>query len=462
MGKGIEYAELKCKTNFSFLRGASHPEELVSRAVELGLKGLALNDKDGVYGIPKAYHYSRSHPDFKFIVGADLTLKDHPSLTLLAKDRQAYGLLCRMITASHADKPKGEACLTLSELASFMNERDDQGLLALPDGVALEVPSAKTDWHLFKELFNKNLYLPLSRFHDGKDKERTEKTVMLSKCFDIPIVATNDVHYHLISRSRLQDALTSIRHSTSLNDAGFRLFSNGERYLKSPEMMNLLFKDMPEAITQTLQIAEQCIFSPSELRYRYPSEWIPKNHTAQSYLEERVWEEGAGRYKGEIPDAVIKQLKDELSLIKQLQYADYFLTIYEIVCFARSKKILCQGRGAAANSAVCFVLGITAIDPVKMNLLFERFMSVERSEPPDIDVDFEHERREEVIQHIYEKYGRNRAAMVSAVVTYKKRSAFREMSKALGIDVGTLSAKKIERNFENLAAKTKNKQKTRK
>jgi len=451
----VEYAELKCKTNFSFLRGASHPEELVTRAAELGLKGLALNDNDGVYGIPKAYHYSRNHPDFKLIVGADLTLKDHPSLTLLAKDRQAYGLLCRIITASHVNKPKGKACLTLPELISFMAERDSPGLIALPES-SLDETSIKTPYDLLKELFNQNLYLPLSRFLDGRDKERTEKILFLSKNFDIPIVATNDVHYHIASRSKLQDALTSVRHTTSLNNAGYRLFSNGERHLKSPEAMSLLFKDMPEAIAQTVSIAEQCTFSPSELRYRYPSEWIPRNHTAQSYLEERVWAEGAERYGGTIPDAVIRQLKDELSLIAQLSYADYFLTIYEIVCYARSKKILCQGRGAAANSAVCYVLGITAIDPVKMNLLFERFMSVERSEPPDIDVDFEHERREEVIQHIYERYGRDRSAMVSAVVTYRKRSAFREMSKALGIDVGTLSAKKLERNFEKLALKTKN------
>lgn len=436
------YVELKCKSNFSFLRGASHPEELITRAIELGYPALALTDNDGVYGMPKAYWKAKDFPNFKLIVGADLNIENHPRITLIAQDRKAYGTLCKIITESHRDKPKGSAALPLDKLLSMANET--QKLICLPDPI-------NTNYELLKEGFGANLFLPLARIRDGKDHERTKNILENSKKFELDIVATNDVHFHTAQRRKLQDVLTAIRETTPLTHLGFKLFSNGERYLKTPLEMRGLFRDLPQAIHNTLKIADSCTFSPSELRYRYPSEWIPEGHTAQSYLEELTWKGVKSRYSDNIPLTVTKIVNHELSLIKKLQYADYFLTIYEIVEFARSKNILCQGRGAAANSVVCYSLGITAVDPIKLNLLFERFISEERHEPPDIDVDFEHERREEVIQHIYEKYGRHRAAMVSAVITYRRRSMIREMAKAFSIDIGTLPAKEVEKKFDVLA-----------
>jgi error-prone DNA polymerase len=437
------YAELKCKTNFSFLEGASHPEELVTQAAQLGITALAISDKNGVYGIPKAYWSAKDHPHLKLIVGAEFIIENHPHLTLFCRDRGAYAVLCRTLTTSHAGKEKGKALLKLSELVSHMQDPRSFGLIALAN--------PGSDFALLKDIFQERLYIPLSRFKDGHDSQRQEQALQTCKAFDLKVVATNDVLYHVKERRPLQDALTCIKETTSLPKAGFKLLQNSERYLKSPFEMKLLFKDMPQAIKNTLIISESCTFSMSELKYRYPSEWIPQGKTSESYLEELVWAGATQRYRGLIPEAVTKQIEHELKLIRELRFADYFLTIYDIVEFANRKEILCQGRGSAANSVVCYCLGITAIDPVRMNLLFERFISVERNEPPDIDVDFEHERREEIIQYIYEKYGRDRAAMVSAIVTYQKRSVFRELSKAFGVSVGTLSAKAVQKNFSELA-----------
>ncbi|OQW49138.1 MAG: hypothetical protein A4S09_03485 [Proteobacteria bacterium SG_bin7] len=434
------YVELKCKSNFSFLRGSSHPEELIARAIELGYPAIALTDNDGVYGMPKAYWKAKDFPNFKLIVGADLNIENHPRLTLLAQNRKAYGVLCKIITESHRDKPKGNAAIELEKLLAMATET--HGLICLPE--------EKSNYEILKENFNERLFLPLTRLKDGKDKKRTDDILEVARRLDLQIVATNDVHFHAPDRRKLQDVLTSIRETTPLTELGFKLFSNGERYLKTPLEMRDLFKDFPNAIHNTLKIAESCTFSPSELKYRYPSEWIPEGHSSQSYLEELTWKGAKEKYTGEIPLEVIKVLRHELGLIKKLQYADYFLTIYEIVDWARKERILCQGRGAAANSVVCYVLGITAVDPIRLNLLFERFISEERHEPPDIDVDFEHERREEVIQHIYDKYGRDRAAMVSAVITYRRRSMIREISKAFGVNIGVLPAKEIEKKFDEL------------
>lgn len=449
------FVELKCKTNFSFLKGASHPEELITQALSLGYRALGLTDDDGVYGMPKAYWQARtlekkqqsqgglleSHDFFKIIVGADLNIHGHPRLSLLARDRAAYGLLCRIITASHHGKPKGSAHLLLTELSDFLSHPAAKGLLALPD--------FGSDYAFLKEHFRDRLFLPLVRVLDGRDQKRTQDMLALSLQWDCPLVATNDVHFHQPSRQKLQDVLTCIREKTSLSQAGYKLFPNGERYLKSPQQMQKLFSDLPQALRQSVDIAESCTFSPRELRYRYPSEWIPPAHTAQSYLEELTWKGVPERFK-DLPEVVEKTIRHELALIKKLDFADYFLTIYDIVAFARSQNILCQGRGSAANSVVCYCLGITAVDPIHLNLLFERFISEQRNEPPDIDVDFEHERREEVIQYIYKKYGRDRAAMVSAVVTYRRRSMLREISKALDVEVGTLSAKEVEKHFTSL------------
>lgn len=440
------YAELKCKTNFSFLTGASHPEELIEQAQAIGLKGIAITDTNGVYGIAKAYWKAKDFPDLKFIVGAELKILQHPSLTLLAKTKRGYGWLCKTLTLAHADKEKGCAALTLQELQRQMSEPAAQDIFCLP--------SEGASYELLIDYFKNNLFIPLSRFLDGHDERRLNTALALQKRWGLPLVATNDVLYHTRARRPLQDAMVAIREKASLLNAGFHLQPNSERVLKSPLEMRILFKDQPVALENTLLIADSCTFSPSELRYRYPSEWIPKNHTAFSYLTELTLNLSKERYNGSPPSDVMAQIHHELKLIEQLGFADYFLTIYDIVHFARSRDILCQGRGSAANSVVCYCLGITAIDPVRMKLLFERFISVERGEPPDIDVDFEHERREEVIQYIYEKYGRHRAAMVSAVVTYKQRLAFRELSKAVGIDIGTLSAKKLIHEFDQHEAKS--------
>lgn len=440
------YSELQCKTNFSFLRGASHPEELIQRAAELGLTSIALTDFDGVYGIPKAYWEKKKFSNLKLISGASVNIEGK-RIEFLAKNRKGYGLLCRILTASHAGKEKGKASLLWKELEEFLQKPEATGLFAL---APIEMDFAKIRPYFAKD----QLFLTLTRYLDGRDSQRTEKALWFSRRWQMPLVATNDVHYHLPQRKRLQDALTSIRENIPLQTLGHKLYSNGERYLKSAEEMQKLFSDHPGAVENTLVISQQCHFCPSELRYRYPDEWIPEGKTSQSYLTELVWQGAAKRYGSIIPLAVKKQLDHELDLIGKLQFADYFLTIYDIVEFARSKKILCQGRGSAANSAICYVLGITAIDPVRMNLLFERFLSLERNEPPDIDVDFEHERREEVLQYVYQKYGRDRAAMVSAVVTYRRRSAFRELAKTLSVEVGTLSAKKLEKQFDERAAQS--------
>jgi error-prone DNA polymerase len=437
------FAELLSRTHWSFLEGASRPGELITRASELGLHALGISDRNGVYGIPKAYRALRENPGTRLLCGAEVTLSNHVPITFLARDRAGWGLLCRMLTASHADKPKGEASLTFEELLSYISRNESQGLICLPRDPLIGTSGMKGDpnYGILRECFGgERLAIPLMRVLDGRDTERTFRSTQLAGKYEIPILATNDVHVHHPERRPIQDIFAALRHSTTLPKAGQALFQNAERYLKSPQQMEKLFRDMPEAIDTSIRLAELCHFSPSELRYRYPSEWIPKGKTAQAWLEELTWKGAQGRYPDGIPPEVEKQLKHEFSLIEQMQFADYFLTIWEIVEFARSRDILCQGRGSAANSAVCWCLGITAIDPVRMGLLFERFISTERGEPPDIDVDFEHDRREEVIQHIYEKYGRDRAAMVSAVITYRSKLARREVSKVLELPLNTQDA----------------------
>ncbi len=444
------YAELLAKSNFSFLKGASHPEELVERAIELGLKGLCLNDFNGLYGVVRAHQKAKSHPEFKLLIGTELTFLDHSPLVLIVKDKKAYGLLCTLITKAYQGKEKGEASLVIHDLIAALGSYAS-GFVILP---RIEENLSIDRW---RDVFP-SVFLPLTQYLDGKDANRFEKVSALSCRYDLPMVATNDVYYHIKKRKIVQDVLVSIKEGKPLNEVGYKLFPNAERYLKSNAQMERLYANRPEALAKTLEIAESCHFSLSELRYYYPSEWIPKGHTAQSYLEKLVLDCAPRVYKQGISDSVKNQLQHELRLIKELNYADYFITIYDIVEFAKSRQILCQGRGSAANSVVCYVLGITSIDPIQMNLLFERFISAERGEPPDIDVDFEHERREEVIQYIYQKYGRDRAAMVSAVVTYQGRSALREVSKAFGVEVGTLSAKKVERHFDELTKNIPNRE----
>lgn len=441
----MSYVELRAKSNFSFLTGASHPGELVETAISQGLSGIAMTDIDGVYGMPRGYQIAKSHPDFKYLVGTECVFVDHPNITVLAQTRAAYGRICQLLTKAKRASEKGKTYLEFATFLEFL------GMQKSPEVFVLPRVSKETRIGDLKEVFGASqVSLPLTIYLDGNDKKRVAEVTEYSQYFGLPLVASNDVEYHKKERKMVQDVLVSIREGKTLQEIGFKLQPNAERYIKTPAQMELLYKDFPGSLLRTLEIAHACTFSPSELRYRYPSEWIPAGFEAQSYLEHLIWKNVPLRYSNGMSNRVKQQLLYELRLIQELKFADYFLTIYDIVEFAKEKDILCQGRGSAANSVVCFVIGITAIDPIQMDLLFERFISVERGEPPDIDIDFEHERREEVIQYIYEKYGRHRAAMVSAVITYRSRSAFREVCKAFGLPVGTLSAKKVERDFDEI------------
>jgi error-prone DNA polymerase len=416
------YAELRAKTSFSFLEGASHPEEIVAKAKELGLAALAVTDRNGLYGVVRA-HMAAKKLSLPIIVGSELTFPAGESAILLASSRRGYGHLCRLISLALQRNEKGSPSLEWHDLQAH-----HQDLWAL-----YPAPYRPASLGILKDLFGPRLSIALHRTMEASDVRRTLEAFELSKSFDVPLVATNDVHYHEASRQPLQDVLTAIRLKTTLKEGGRKFFPNAERRLKSAEEMARLFKDRPAALARSVEIAEASRFSMDQLRYRYPDEFLPPGKTAQQYLTELVYSGAKQRYFNKIPIEVEKQLQHELRLIEELLFADFFLTIQDIVTFARSRKILCQGRGSAANSAVCYVLGITAIDPVRMNLLFERFISAERGEPPDIDVDFEHERREEVIQYIFERYGRERAGMVAEVITYRHRSALREVAKVLGM-----------------------------
>ena len=443
-------AELLCCSNYSFLQGASHPEELVQAAHELGYGALALCDLNGVYGLPKAYWKWKSlreeqQSPLKLILGAELSLSTAAGqpvgLALLAKSLEGWSLLCRLLTASHADQPKGQARLAWAAFVTMLDAHPGRTqLLCLPRlATAASQPSLSLDSAASLDLlaqlqtrFGADLLLPLGRYLDGHDALRTRLAREWSQALGLAVVATGDVHYHQASRQRLHDALSCVREGVSLDSAGFRLLPNAERHLRPPAERRALFADWPEALANAEAAAARCHFSLSELRYQYPAEWVPQGMSSQQYLEQRAAEGAAQRYVGDMPEAVRAQLTHELSVVARLGYADYFLTIDDLVAFARRQGILCQGRGSAANSVLCWCLGITSIDPVQMGLLFERFLSEERAEPPDIDVDFEHERREEVIQYLYQRYGRDRAAMVSAVISYRSRSAIADLSKALG------------------------------
>jgi error-prone DNA polymerase len=429
------YAALWCKSNFSFLEGASHPEELVEQARTLGLRALALTDRDGVYGIARA-HVHALPLELPLIVGAQVTVGDgEDTLLLHAMDRGGYANLCRLLTQGRLRSPKGECRVSWDEVCDA-----PAGLLALfapspvaPNGVRRgEDPALQLAARL-KESFGDRLYAMIARHRRAEEREPEARLRELARTLGMPRVAAVEVLYHQSARRRLQDLLTCIRGKICLERAGRLLRPNAEHDLKSLAAMAALFVDDPEALARTCEVAERCRFSLADLRYRYPSERLPGGMCSAEWLRQLSFEGARWRYGGEVPDAVAAQLERELDLIEELDYPGYFLTMWEIVEFCRAREILCQGRGSAANSAVCYCLGITAVDPVRMDLLFERFLSRERPDPPDIDLDIEHERREEVIQHVYEKYGRSRAAMVANIVRYRARSAIRDVGKALGL-----------------------------
>ncbi|MBN1379768.1 MAG: error-prone DNA polymerase [Gammaproteobacteria bacterium] len=417
-----EYAELHCLSNFSFLRGASHPEELVQQAKLLGYTALAITDECSVAGVVRAHQMAKS-VDLKLIIGSEFILDDSSKLILLASDRSSYGKLSQLITFARNRTEKGAYEFSIHDLESH----GAQGCLALWAPQSKDVATG----YFLKELFPDACWIAFEHHLNGRDFERLKWLQSLSRQTGMPLAASGDVHMHCRSRRALQDTLTAIRFNQPIHEVAHALYPNGERHLRQRNILAGLYP--PELLKQTVCIADRCSFSLDELHYEYPDEIVPPEHTPVSWLRELTYR-GANKYwpKG-IAARVKLQLEYELKLISELSYEPYFLTIYDVVEYARSQNILCQGRGSAANSAVCYCLGITAVDPAQMQLLFERFISRERQEPPDIDVDFEHERREEVIQYLYTKYGRHRTAIAATVVTYRLRSAVRDVGKALGL-----------------------------
>ncbi|MCB0358845.1 MAG: PHP domain-containing protein, partial [Bdellovibrionales bacterium] len=434
------YAELHCLSNFSFLRGASHPEELVEQAAALGLHAIAITDINSLAGIVRA-HQAAKNAGIQFIIGCALELQESltapdrpPHCTVLAFPTTftAYSALCTLLTRGRRRAPKGSCYLTLDDLEILST---DTMIVAVSSSINAD--TADTVFRALLRIFSTDqLSISISRLYEHSDRTCFRHAIEWASTYSIPLVATNEVHYHIPARRKLQDALTCIRTGTTIDTAGYELFSNGERYLKPPREMQRLFRAHPQAIHRGREIAEHAAgCSLDQLHYDYPEEICPDKRSPQQYLAELTWQGAATKYPHGVPPAVRQHIEHELTLIEELGYAKYFLTVYDIVSFARSQHILCQGRGAAANSAVCFCLGITSVDPDKISILFERFISKERNEPPDIDIDFEHERREEVLQYVYNKYGRDRAALVAAVITYRGRSAVREIGKALGLSL---------------------------
>jgi len=413
-----EYAELHCLTNFTFLRGASHPAELVARAKELGYTALAITDECSMSGIVRA-HTAAKEAGLKIIIGSEFRLTDGTHLVALAMDRGGYGNLCELITLGRRRAEKGTYQLGREDFAA-----------GLPGCLVLWVPGKKptqatADW--MRETFSTRCWCAVELLLSQGDRKR----LATLKGLGLPLVAAGDVHMHVHERRSLQDTVTAVRLRKSILEARSQLYPNGERHLRPRERLARIYP--PELMAETLKIAECCTFSLDQIDYQYPKELVPEGETPTTWLR-RLTEEGTKhRWPQGIPDKAKNQIEHELRLIAELKYEPYFLTVHDIVRFARSKGILCQGRGSAANSAVCFCLGITELDPARMNLLFERFVSKERHEPPDIDVDFEHQRREEIIQYIYGKYGRDRAAITATLITYQPKSAVRDVAKALGL-----------------------------
>lgn len=424
------YAALWCKSNYSFLEGASSPQELVEQAHSLGLRALAIADRNGVYGIVQA-HVRAKELGVTLIIGSEITLRDNTPITLLASNLRGYQNLCGLISKGRLRSKKGECVVDWTEVCHHAEDvialwgGHGSALVAEPEPIFVASQ--------LREAFGDRLYAMLARHRDAKEVTLERRLHQRAARWHIPVVAAIETLYHLPERKPLQDVLTCIRHHVTLSTAGRLLTANDEHALHSVDSFARLYVDFPEAVALTNEVAERCNFSLDEIRYRYPSERLPNGKTSHSHLRDLTLEGAHKRFADGIPEKVRAQVEKELTLIYELEYDGYFLTMCEIVRFCREKQILCQGRGSAANSVVCYCLGITAVDPTRIDLLFERFLSKERAEPPDIDLDIEHSRREEVIQHVYTKYGRSHAAMVANVIRYRGKSAVRDVGKALGI-----------------------------
>ena len=427
------YAEFATTTNFSFLRGASHPEEMVAEAIRLGHRGIGIADRNKVAGVVRAHVAAREtgakDAGFKLAVGARLVFADGtPDILAYPETRMGWGRLCRLLTAGNLRAPKGECILRIEDLFEYQN---DLLFVVIPPRDPSD--AIETVLQKLKAVTPDRVWLAAAMAHQGSDRRRLAHLKALAARSRVPLLATGDVLYHVPERRLLQDVLSCVREKLTIKSAGRRLEASAERHLKPADEMRRLFRDTPEAVDETLSFLGRIRFSLDELRYEYPDEPVPPGKTAQLHLEDLTWAGAKARYPSGIPEKIRATLAKELVLIERLNYAPYFLTVHDIVKFADSRSILCQGRGSAANSAVCFMLGITAVDPNEIDLLFERFVSAERKEPPDIDVDFEHERREEVIQYVYERYGRERAGIAATVISYRPRSAIRDVGKALGL-----------------------------
>lgn len=441
------YAELQCQSNFSFLQGASHPEELAARAAELGYAALAITDECSLAGVVRA-HVEAKTQKLPLIIGATFRLRAGPEaapldLTLLAQTREGYGNLSELITLARTRAPKGEYRLAPEDLTH--PPPGYEHLRHLPECLAILSPVYGDDPDRMAQqarwlavTFPRRAWVGLTLLYRSRDDLHRAAVDHAARAADLPVVALGQVQMHVRSRKPLHDTLTSIRTHQPVSQCGYALSGNAEQHLRTRMRLANLYP--PEALAQTLVVARRCAFSLDELRYEYPDEIIPRGHTPATYLRQETLAGAARRFPGGTPAHVSEQIEKELALIADLQYEAYFLTVYDIVLYARNNGILCQGRGSAANSAVCYCLGITEVDPRRGTNLFERFISKERNEPPDIDVDFEHQRREEVIQYIYRKYGRQRAALTAVVISYRPRSVLRDTGRALGVDPGVIDA----------------------
>ncbi len=426
MSTDFRYAELQVTSHFSFLRGVSSCEDLFAQAKALGIEALGIVDRNSLTGIPRA-HQAAEKTGIRLVIGCRLDLKDNISVLVYPTDRAAYGRLCRLLTHGKRDAAKGKCDLQWSDLVTY---GDGLLVILLPD---LADDTLSIRLRRLKADFGDRAYVAMSLRRRPNDHVRLYELSEMAERAGVATVVTNDVLFHEPERRMLQDVVTCIRHNCTIDDAGFRRERHADRYLKPPQEMHRLFSAYSGALRRTLEIVRRCKFSLKELEYQYPEENILPGMTAQEALEKYVWDEVPGKYPDGVPEKVEKSLRHELAIIAKKKYAPYFLTVNAIVRRAREMDILCQGRGSAANSAVCFVLGITAIDPKESNLLFERFVSEDRDEPPDIDVDFEHQRREEIIQWIYSHYGHDKAALCSVISRYRGKGAIRDVGKVLGL-----------------------------
>jgi error-prone DNA polymerase len=491
------YAELHCKTNFSFLEGASHADELAARAAELGYSALAVTDRESLSGVVRA-HIAAKELGLKLLIGAEVHPEDGPPLVLWATDRKSYGRLSRLLTVGRRRAEKGHCRLALDDVAEHaegliagivgcMSEAKCTGARVQGSGFRLQEEARNAECGvrnanaalqsvlstqysvlstssrapspdplaLLLDLFPSRCYLLAELFRGPDDAAELERLIALSRQTGLPLVAAGDVHYHSPARQPLHEVLTATRLGTTVDRLEEHRFANAQRHLRPIEEIAAAFARVPDAIRRTQEIADRSSFSLDELRYEYPEELAAEGFTPSEYLEYLAWQGARKRYPNGIPPKVRELLEYELALIKELKYEAYFLTVWDLVRFARRREILCQGRGSAANSAVCYCLEVTSVDPARTDVLFERFVSKERNEAPDIDVDFEHERREEVLQYIYDKYGRDRAGMTAVVITYRTKSAIRDVGKALGLSLDRIDAlaKQVEgRELDRAAA----------